>query len=139
LGDEWLSTSPLEPAVHWTPQLLPIDPELPLTVGEEAFVHVSRPRGGQWSWRVAVGEHQRSGSTFLSQPQLASQLRALVPSHQPRLNEAGRLRHAAFELFDGNRANKDIADALLAKFPRQFVDREEAVSFVQAMAMTYTH
>jgi len=137
LGDQWLSTGPQDLAVHWRPQLLPIDAELPVRLGDIAQIHVSRPRGGDWNWRVDVGAERRTGSTFLSQPLLASRLRALAPDYKPALSPLGRMRHVALGSFDGHRNSVEIASALFSQFPSQFVDRDEAVSFVQSMAAAY--
>lgn len=137
LGDQWLSAGPNEPAIHWRPQLMPVDPEFPVRLGDVAQAQVTRPRGGDWSWRLGVGPERRTGSTFLSQPLLASRLRALAPGYQPSLSPSGRLRHVALGLFDGRRAAAEIADELQLEFPGQFVNREEAESFVLSLAAAY--
>ena len=43
LGTRWLASAPDEPRVHWSPVLLPLDPPLSLTAGEEIAISVRRP------------------------------------------------------------------------------------------------
>lgn len=137
IGEEWLSTGPKDPEVHWGAELLAVDPELRVQPELELAATLHRPRGGDWTWTLSHGEESRRGSSFLSQPQLASRLLALSPDYQPKLNESGRARLFVLEQFDKGRANRQIAESLLSAFPSQFNDAGEALSLVRHMAQSY--
>lgn len=66
VGDEWLATDPLEPAMHWVNAVLPLDPPLPVTRGEVLELRLQRPTGGDWTWRVSAPGGTRRHSSFLS-------------------------------------------------------------------------
>ena len=137
IGEDWLATGPKDPEVHWGAELLAIDPELRVQPEEELAATLQRPRGGDWTSTLSQGEDARRGSSFLSQPQLASRLMALSPDYQPKLNESGRARLFVLEQFDKGRANRQIAESLHSAFPSQFSDAGEALSLVRHMAQSH--
>lgn len=80
LGERWLSTGPDDLPTHWTPLLLPLDPPLSCSVGDEVSISLRRPPGGFWTWTVVTKDGRQVHSEFLSQ----SVLKNLVRSERTR-------------------------------------------------------
>lgn len=134
LGDQWLDCGPEDPPVHWSPQLLPVDPELMLEAGSHLLTGVHRRRGGDWTWTVESSTAKFRGSTFLGQPRRLADLQRLAPQYCAVLSEAGRARLDAMGRFTGEHSNEAIAGHLLLTYPTQFASHEAALDLVQRLA-----
>lgn len=137
LGEAWLGTGPDDPPVHWTPQFLPIDPELSVKRGDEIAFHLHRPAYGDWTWTLQIGSEKRRQSTFMAQPRSLADLRKLAPDFKGRSNERAGAVKLGLALLDGSRTNDEIATAVREAFPRQFPDAALASSFVRNLAAKY--
>jgi len=72
LGQEWLSTSPLAPATHWSQMFFPFRQPLQVQAGDSASLRLQRPQHGQWSWVVQFGAERHIHSTAMGSPMLRS-------------------------------------------------------------------
>lgn len=134
LLDNWMSTDPDSPEVHWSPVMLPVDPPLPLVQGEEVELTLLRPAHGDWTWSVVAQAGSRRHSTFLAATDGAKELRKLAPASSPGLSEDGERALRILDLLRQGMSNRDIADALMAIKP---MDAAEALRLVQAIASRY--
>lgn len=98
LGDEWLSTAPDEPEVHWSPVVLPLDPPLPLVAGEALMICLRRPAFGDWTWSVRAKSGVRRHSTFLSKTDGPLEMARMALGARPGLSERGRRAARTLEL-----------------------------------------
>jgi len=137
LGDDWVGTGPKDPPMHWTPQLLPLDPEWALKAGDTMGFKVHRPAWGEWTWTCTHAGQQQRHSTFLSQPVRASDLRALMAGHKPGRNAKGELLLHTLSRLDGDQTKEAIAAGLLRDFPRRFANEREALVFVESIVRTH--
>ncbi|MFN7917543.1 MAG: class I SAM-dependent methyltransferase [Vicinamibacterales bacterium] len=131
LGDQWLTTSPTAPRLHWSPAYLPVDPPLHIERGSTIAIALDRQPKGDWSWRVRAGGDVRRHSTMLGAavtPALLDRASAqYVPAATPDLVAS------AFVLsqVDGLSNVSVLAKALCDRFPSQFADEATALEFVQ--------
>lgn len=84
LDDAWLATDPQEPAMHWCNAVLPLDPPLPVTGGEVLQLHLKRPAGNDWSWRVSAQAGTRRHSSFLARLDNRQRLQAALTADPAR-------------------------------------------------------
>ena len=134
LLDQWLSTAPDAPEVHWSPVVLPIDPPLPLAQGETICMSINRPARGDWTWSISAQAGSRRHSTFLARADGAKELARVAPSSKPGLNAKGRRALQILECLRKGMSNQAIADQL-AKL--EDIEISQAVMDVQAIAMQY--
>jgi len=137
LGDEWLSTDPAKPEVHWLPALLPIDPPLMLEQGEEIEISLQRPAQGDWTWTVKAASGTRRHSSFLARLDGPRQLRKMAPDHCPGLNLRGENTQHVLAMMQAGRSNQDIAQSLVGLDPKSFSSVEDAMQLVQGLARRY--
>lgn len=137
LGDAWVGTGPQDPPLHWTPQLMPLDPPWPVQAGDRLDFALRRPPWGDWTWTLGNGSRSQRHSTFLGQALRASDLRSMALDHRPRRNEQGEVLAHTLALMDGSRTRADIAALLRERHPRRFADAREAQSFVDAIARSH--
>ena len=131
LGDQWLSTAPHEPTLHWSAAFLPLDPPISLHAGDEMYLRLIRPAYGSWSWRVEAGGKQRQASTLLGECRTAKSVSKSSPDFQPRLNDKGRAAALVLRYADGTRSMARIATQLSEQFPRLYGDRNKSLQFVR--------
>jgi SAM-dependent methyltransferase len=134
LLDQWLSTEPDGPEVHWSPVLLPIDPPLPVMKGEELKLTLLRPAYGDWTWSVAAQAGSRRHSSFLGRTDSAKELARVAPASSPGLGEQGQVALDILMLLREGLSNQAIAEKL-ARTSR--VDDAEALRQVQLLAKQY--
>ena len=137
LGDEWLSTDPASPEVHWSPAVLPLDPPLPLEAGEGVAISLQRPAHGDWTWSVTAASGSRRHSSFLARADGLRRLRKAAADARPGLDRRGEDTLHILNMMQAGRSNQEIAQSL-AEIDRQaFQDFESALQHVQALAMRY--
>jgi len=134
LLDQWLSSHPSAPEVHWSPALLPLDPPLQLERGELISVAVDRPFQGDWTWTVSAGAGVRRHSTFFSGAHGVAELRAISPHNRPGLNEAGSEVLRILDMMGQGLSNQAIADSVAQSGDK---DPIGALRRVQAIALRY--
>lgn len=138
LGNQWLSTGPMDPSVHWTPQLLLVDPELPFVAGENVDFHLQRPAYGDWTWHLQAAAGKRRQSTFMSHAHSIQDLKKLAPTYASHLNDRGRAAHDLLSRMNGESTNEQLAAYLTGAYPRQFPDESEALAFVRGFGRKYS-
>lgn len=137
LGDQWLSTDPSSPEVHWAPGLLPIDPPMPVEAGQEVKITLQRPARGDWTWTIASVSESRRHSSFLAHTDSVRRMRTLAPGHRPGLGQQGENTLRMLQLMREGRSNQEIAQALAAMDSSSPGGIEEALRKVQALALRY--
>lgn len=131
LGDDWLSTSPFAPALHWSPAFLPLDPVMSFAAGDQVSLALDRVPGGDWTWSTSVQGDTRRHSTLFADPLSPAMLARASLDYMPTLNAEASLLSEALRLCDGTRNVRDIAERLSADFPGRFASIQDAVSFTQ--------
>jgi hypothetical protein len=134
LLDEWMSTDPESPPVHWSPVVLPIDPPLPLVAGEDIQFSLQRPMHGDWTWSISAKAGQRRHSSFLSKADGAKELRKLAATSSPGLSDEGGMALRILELLQSGMSNRAIADRLAE---RGNITVAEALRQVQIVSARY--
>ena len=139
LGDHWLSTSPLEPKMHWSQVFLPLPEPVSVRQGDFLALNLKRPQFGDWSWETSIRNKGASAggrllgkqSTFLSRPINAALIQKQTPGFIPRLNTQARLLKFTLDLFSGARPVESMIEPLLQAFPEQFGDRQAALNYLK--------
>lgn len=131
LGDQWLTTSPTVPRLHWSPAYLPLDPPLHVERGATVTVALDRQPRGDWSWRVRAGGEVRRHSTMLGSAVTPALLDRASAQYVPTQTE--ELAASAFVLsrVDGVSDVTVLATALRDRFPARFAEDVAALEFVQ--------
>ena len=138
LGDNWLSTSPLESKTHWNQAFLPLDPPIPLKTGNVVSFQLHRPEFGVWTWMINTGSNSQKHSTFLAQPISPALLQKKSDDYKATLNAKGQAAMYVLKKLDGNESTTDIAIALANSWPQVFPDREHARRFVVNLIERYS-
>jgi SAM-dependent methyltransferase len=137
LGETWLSTSPDDPAVHWSTAFLPLDPPMAVERGERLSFTLDRAPFGDWTWSVSSMSGRQQHSTMLSAPIAAASLEKARVSYVPALNVEGRLLRQVLEECGSGRAVGDIAVQLRREHPVRFATDAGATAFVQRIVKKY--
>ncbi len=137
LDDQWLSTDPASPEVHWSPALLPLDPPLLLQAGEEISISLLRPAKGDWTWTVKAVSGTRRHSSFLARADGPHRLRKMAPDCSPGLNGRGENILRVLAMMQAGRSNQEIAQVLLETDQKAFPDIENALRLVKGLALRY--
>ena len=128
---------PEDPAVHWTPQLFPLNPPMKLEAGEQLHVTLNRPAYGDWTWIVRSGEAERRHSAFLARPMSIAEMRKRAGSSRPTLNTKGAAALWLLEHMRGETSLSDMAQTLSTQHSSAFSSEAEAMAFVQRIAGNY--
>jgi SAM-dependent methyltransferase len=134
LLDQWLSTHPDAPEVHWSPVMLPVDPPLPVSKGEDLALTLQRPTGGDWTWSVTAQAGSRRHSSFLARMEGAKDLAKAAPASSPRLSAEGQQALEVLALMDQGLSNQAIA---LKLAHAGTIEERAALRKVQGLAMRY--
>lgn len=130
LGENWLSTSPLQPKTHWSQAFLPVDPPIPVSAGDVMSFQLQRPEFGEWTWTVKTANNRRKHSTFLSQPVTSSVVQKKSDGYKAMLNTKGQAAMYVLKKLDGNESTTDIATELVGFWPQVFPNQEHAKRFI---------
>jgi predicted RNA methylase len=131
LGDAWLSTSPWEAPLHWAPAFLPLDPPMPVQIGERMTLALDRPSRGEWTWRVDGGAGGQRHSTLFASPMTPETLRLASRQFAPSLTIEGRAALDVLARCDGTTSVERLAAWLGERYPDRYSDSGEAIAFVQ--------
>jgi SAM-dependent methyltransferase len=137
LGGHWLSSSPHEPAVHWTPVLMPLDPPLAFEKGERVTFSLHRAPFADWFWSVKTGSTTQAHSTLLSTPMSAASLRRARPGYVPVLTGRGRAVRDLLDACDGAATVEALARELRVEHSDQFAAPGDAIEFVRSIVKRY--
>ncbi|MCY6491697.1 methyltransferase domain-containing protein [Leptolyngbya sp. GGD] len=133
LGDQWLSTAPHEPPLHWSSAFMPIDPPVAFEVGETVTFKLQRPPYGDWIWQFKSQQTQQQRSTFFSVPNTLKTLQKMAPAYQPNLNTKGKAVHYILAHADGTHSVQELAQQLVSLFPDTFATDQKATKFIQTL------
>lgn len=137
LGNTWLSTSPLKPAMHWSQVFLPVDPPLMLQPGAQVKLKLARPPFGEWSW---IYEHEgvrQTRSTFLSHALEMNRLRAHNETHRASLSEKGEVVKFVTSRMDGLNTVEQITQSVILEFGQRFSSPEELREMIRSILSQY--
>jgi SAM-dependent methyltransferase len=137
LDEQWLSTDPAEPKVHWSSAVLPLDPPLHLEAGDEIDISLQRPAHGEWTWTVKAASGSRRHSSFLARTDGPRRLRKAAADTSPGLGQRGQTILHVLSMLQAGRSNREIAHSLVESDPQAFQDFESALQHVQVLAMRY--
>jgi Arginine methyltransferase oligomerization subdomain/Methyltransferase domain len=137
LGQNWLSTSPLAPATHWSQVFFPFRKPLVVQQGEQANLTVHRPQRGQWSWIVQFGDERQAHTTAMSAPIKHSDFNNRTELSRPQLSDLGRAISHALAAMDGSASIGAIADTIMADYPAAFICREDAIATLSGLALKF--
>ena len=135
LGDEWLSTGPFDPQVHWAAACVPVDPPVDVQAGDSVDFRLIRPPHGDWVWRARFGDQVRQGSTMFARPQ--SRVTGHGEQAKPVATERAHAVAAAIAAMDGTVSVDVIAAEIAEEFPSLFPTRKQATGFVRRVARTH--
>lgn len=138
LGDRWLSTSPREDPLHWSPAFLPLDPPVTFERGEQVEFTLDRAPFGDWTWRVRSASGSQRHSTLLAAPMSAATLKKAPLDYVPSLNAEGRALVDVLSWCDGSASVTTIAQSLQDRYPERYRAHSEALSFVRDIIKRYT-
>jgi SAM-dependent methyltransferase len=138
LGDQWLSTSPREDPLHWSPAFLPLDPPLAFEQGEHVVFTLDRAPFGDWTWRVRSASGAQRHSTLLAAPMTAATLKKAPLDYVPTLGAEGRALVDVLSWCNGTGSVDTIARSLQSRYPERYRTHPEALSFVQGIIKRYT-
>jgi len=138
LGDQWLSTDPDSPDVHWSPVMLPLDPPLALEAGEEIEISLQRPARGDWTWTARAASGARRHSSFLGRVDGLRTLRKIAPASRPGLGSKGERVLHVLEWMEQGFSVQEIAQRLMESEGNQVLDIDSALRQVQRLALLYS-
>ena len=98
----------------------------------------------RWTTRIMPLEGSNASPLEFEQSQLGGavlspkQLHRLAADYIPQLSEEGLLRRRTFELMDGRASLEEIAQRLVAEFPKRFSSWREALSYAGVLSQEYS-
>jgi SAM-dependent methyltransferase len=137
LGDRWVSTSPRDEPLHWSPAFLPLDPPVAFEQGERVSFTLDRAPFGDWTWRIRSATTDQRHSTLLSAPMDAATLKKAVVDYAPSLNVDGQALAQVLAQCDGSVSAGTIAASLRDRYPERYHSAAEALAFVQRIIKRY--
>jgi predicted RNA methylase len=138
LGDNWLSTAPHEPPLHWGAAFLPLDPPVAVQAGEKITFTLQRPPFADWSWAVETTEAKQSHSTFFSMPISLDSLKKTSLGYQPLTNEKGEAALYVLSHSNGAISVEILSTNLCDKYPRLFPNQQKSIKFVQKLVSSFS-
>ena len=133
VGDEWLSTSPIEEQMHWRQVFLPLNKPMAVKRGDQIEFTLNRPEFGEWSWIVKLGEKKEKHSTFLSSPVDMVKMEKRANTYTPILSEKGKIAQQILMLFDGEHSIEKIIEAVKESDQQFFHLEKDIESFVKEL------
>ena len=137
LGDQVLSTGPLDEQLHWGQVFLPLDKPINVNAGEVVQFHLNRPDFGDWTWTITHNEEKQRQSAFLSEPRLPNAILKRSEQFQPKRNAKGDALLDVLAQLDGQKDAACLIDHLLERYPNEFRTRQSAKNFITSIAESY--
>jgi hypothetical protein len=137
LGDRWLSTSPRDARLHWSPAFLPLDPPLTFEQGDRVDFKLDRNPQGDWTWRIDSPRGNQRHSTLLSMPMSPATLEKATLGYTPLLTPEGHALADVLSRCNGEASVHAIARELRGRYPGRYRSEDEAVRFVQRIIKHY--
>jgi len=141
------SNGPGHPELVYGQSFLPFPAPVALNAGDNVTARIrARLSGGAyiWSWNSTITDGQSgearqsfSQSTFKSKVHTREQLAQLSPDHVPQMSHKLAIDRDCLAMVGENRSVADIAAALIARYPDQFVDRQDALGRVTGLLRRY--
>lgn len=138
VGDQWLSTSPLEEQMHWRQVFLPLNEPVEVNVGDSMFFELNRPEFGEWTWTVETAGNRQRQSTFLSEPISSSDLLKKSGANKAVLSEKGRAVLDVLQLLNGSYLTAEIVVQIMKTYPSLFANQNQAAQFVKKLVTRYS-
>lgn len=138
LGNQWLSTAPHEPPVHWSSAFLPLDPPLEIHQETKVLFKLQRPIFGDWSWRVTTAQETQQHSTFFSLPLNLKAIKQQSLEYQPQLSEKGKAALYVLSHSDGTLSIQQLSNHLIKEYPQLFPQPEKVLNFVRKLVTSLT-
>lgn len=135
-ANNWLSTSPKQPGLHWSSAFLPFEPAIRLAKGTEISVRLLRPQFGEWSWFLRTKNEERKHSGHLANPLSPDIISKMSADYLPTLNEKGENIQFILSKADGSSSVRQIAEALNKAYPKKY-PIEKAMNFVRELVNNY--
>lgn len=133
LGDQWLSTSPLEKETHWSQVFLPLAKPILVKRGQILGFELDRPEFGEWSWVVEHENKKQRHSTFLSEPISLSTMQKKSDNHKPRISDKGLVALEVLSRFKGKASTADIINYVATEHTKLFPTHKIADQFVKKL------
>ncbi|MFT5483378.1 MAG: SAM-dependent methyltransferase [Halieaceae bacterium] len=137
LGDDWLSTGPNAEPTHWSQVLMPLDPPIEITAGDQLKFQLKRPTFGEWTWTTTSADNQQRQSTFLSEPLTPQGIAKKSDRYSPAPSHMSRAAMTLLELLDGEKDTVELATHLQTQFPELFPTATSARKFVRQLIKRY--
>lgn len=138
LGEQWLSTSPLENKTHWRQVFMPLAKPICVKQGEILAFELNRPEFGEWSWTTEYNRQNQRHSTFLSAPVSPATLQRQSDTHKSQLSPRGKIIQEVLAQMDGSESNSEIVRQLMIKHSQSFPTRKLADRFVKDLVKKYS-
>jgi SAM-dependent methyltransferase len=138
LGDNWLSTAPHEPPLHWGSAFLPLDPPLAVKAGDQVTFTLQRPPYADWSWTVETAGAKQSHSTFFSMPITLDSIKKTSLGYQPLKSLKGEAALYVLSHSDGTASVETLSNTVHSKYPQLFPSQQKAISFVQNLVSSFS-
>lgn len=137
LGDQVLSTGPLDEQLHWGQVFLPLDKPINVNAGDVVQFHVHRPDFGDWTWTITHNGEKQRQSSFLSEPRLPNAILKHSEHFQPTKNAKGDALLDVLSQLDGQKDAAGLIDYVIKNFPNEFRTRQSAKNFITFIAESY--
>lgn len=137
LGDAWLSTAPDQPAVHWSPMLLPFRTPVELHAGDAVEIGLRYIDNEQVFWSIRCNGIQQRQSPMQGNAQAMANIMLSSPARRGPLSKHGGLLLEALQAMAAGETNAAIAQALMERHPRRFADLRQALRTVGRWAAGY--
>ena len=133
LGEQWMSTSPVEKQLHWRQVFFPLGHPLEVRKGEVMAFELHRPQHGEWTWSVDLAGARQRHSSFNAGVLSPKELLRNTNAYKATLSEKGDAALDVLKQLDGARSTSTIAAALVESYPRLFKATQPAEEFVKSL------
>ena len=137
LGKNWLSTSPEDPALHWSQVFLPLDPPIQLAPGDPVSFRVHRPEFGEWTWASTHKGVTQRHSTFFSRMLTTDGIRHLARNHPIQVSATGELARFVIDRMDGFNTVESIHRLAVQAFATRFSTTRELERTIQSILSSF--
>jgi PRMT5 oligomerisation domain/Ribosomal protein L11 methyltransferase (PrmA) len=131
LGEQWLSTAPHDPPLHWGQAFLPLDPPIAMSAGDQVTFTLQRPSSADWTWTVESTQAKQTHSTFFSMPMTLESIKKTSLDYQPQTNVRGEAALYVLSHSNGTISVEMLSNSLLQKYPQLFPNQQKAIRFIQ--------